>query len=68
MMIAPSTFNEAKKSKIWCKAVDDEFESLEKFDTWSVCSLPEGKMTIGCIWLFKLTPNANGSVERPKFV
>lgn len=51
-----------------CKAVDDEFESLEKFDTWSVCSLPEGKKTIGCIWLFKRKPNADGAVERPKVV
>ena len=66
MLTAPSTFYEAKKSKIWCKVVDDEFESLEKLDTWSVCSLLEGKKTIGYRWLFKLKLNAYGTVERPK--
>ena len=45
----PKTFNEVKKSKEWwCAVVDDEFVSLERLDTWNVCSLPEGKETIGC--------------------
>lgn len=63
-MTAPSTFNEAKKSKEWCKAW---MTSLSLYlDTWSICSLPEGKMTLGSRWLFKLKLNADGSVERPK--
>lgn len=41
-------------------------DSLENLDTWSVCSLPDGKSTIGCRWLFKLKLNADGTVERHK--
>lgn len=29
----PKSFNEVKKSKEWCAAVDDEFVSLERLDT-----------------------------------
>jgi len=66
VLTTPSTFKEAKKSEFWCKAMDDEFDSLENLDTWSVCSLPDGKSTIGCRWIFKLKLNADGTVERPK--
>ena len=62
----PLNFLEAKKSKEWCNAVDAEFSSLEDLDTWEVCSLPEGKSTVGCKWIFKLKLHADGTVERHK--
>lgn len=62
----PLNFSEAKKSKEWCNAVDAEFSSLEDLDTWEVCSLPKGKRTVGCKWIFKLKLHADGTVERHK--
>ena len=62
----PLNFSEAKKSKEWCNAVDVEFSSLEDLDTWEVCSLHEGKSTVGCKWILKLKLHADGTVERHK--
>lgn len=46
--------------------MDVEFSSLEALDTWEVCSLPEGKSTVGCKWIFKLKLQADGTIERQK--
>ena len=62
----PKSFNEVKKSKEWCAAVDDEFVPLERLDTWDVCSLPEGNETIGCKWLHKVKLNDDSTLDRNK--
>ena len=62
----PLNFSEPKKSKEWCNDVDVEFGALEALDTWEVCSLPEGKSTVGCKWIFKLKVHADGTVEQHK--
>ena len=46
--------------------MDVEFGSLEALDTWEVCSLSEGKSTVGCKWIFKLKLHDDGTVERHK--
>ena len=43
-----------------------ELEAMESNKTWSVCSLPEDKHTIGCKWVYKVKFNSNGSIERYK--
>lgn len=43
-----------------------EINALEDTNTWIVCSLPEGKDPIGCIWVYKVKLNADGSLERFK--
>lgn len=52
------------KTKEWCDAVTVEYDSLEGLDTWDICSLLEGKETIGCKWVFKLKLHSDGSFER----
>lgn len=62
----PSTFKQAMQSAVWKKAVDVEFEGMERNKTWSVQTLPPGKNVVGCRWLFSYKYNADGTIERPK--
>ena len=41
-------------------------KALEKNKTWNVTTLPDGKKTIGCKWVFTLKYNSDGSIERYK--
>jgi hypothetical protein len=36
----------------------EELSSLERNDTWELCSLPSGRKAIKCKWVFKLKQNA----------
>ncbi|XP_050916219.1 uncharacterized mitochondrial protein AtMg00820-like [Lathyrus oleraceus] len=44
----------------------EEMKTLEKNKTWSVMSLPNGKKTVGCKWVFTVKYNLDGSIERYK--
>ena len=43
-----------------------ELAALESNHTWSLTSLPPGKHSIGCKWVYKIKLKADGSVERHK--
>lgn len=43
----PSTFEEAEKDTKWIEAMDEEIHSIEKNQTWKLCSLPDGAKCIG---------------------
>jgi Reverse transcriptase (RNA-dependent DNA polymerase) len=62
----PMSFEEANKSIIWKRAMEDELVALEKNQTWKIVQLPEGKRTVGCRWIYKTKFNSDGSVERHK--
>ncbi|KAG7582883.1 Retrotransposon Copia-like N-terminal [Arabidopsis suecica] len=62
----PCTYAQAKKIQEWLDAMEIEIEALETTNTWTVCSLPDGKKPIGCKWVFKVKLNADGSLERFK--
>ena len=44
----------------------EEITTLEKNQTWELATLPEGKKTIGCKWVFTIKYNADRQVERLK--
>lgn len=44
----------------------EELKAMERTSTWIVCPLPPGKKTIGCKYVYKVTHNSDGSVERYK--
>ncbi|CAJ2657582.1 unnamed protein product [Trifolium pratense] len=48
----------------WREAVLEEMKALEKNKTWSVMTLPDGKKTVGCKWVFTVKYNSDGSIER----
>jgi len=37
----------------WITAMQEEVESLLKYETWEFVNLPEGKQVISCKWIFK---------------
>jgi hypothetical protein len=55
----PNTQEEAINSAVWKAAIMEELSSLERNDNWELCSLPLGRKSIKCKWVFKLKQNAD---------
>ncbi|CAN1141771.1 Retrovirus-related Pol polyprotein from transposon TNT 1-94 [Linum perenne] len=62
----PRNIMEALKDANWSSAVDEEMRALQDNNTWSIVSLPEGKKSVGCKWVFTVKCNTDGSIERYK--
>lgn len=62
----PSNVQEALESKPWKEAMDAEYQSLMKNNTWELVDLPPGKKVIGCKWIFKTKYEADGSIDKHK--
>lgn len=43
-----------------------ELDAMESNKTWSVTSLPNGKLSIGCRWIYKIKYKSDGTIERYK--
>ncbi|UYV73120.1 hypothetical protein LAZ67_10001878, partial [Cordylochernes scorpioides] len=50
-----------QNSKKWKLAMDDEFNSLMKNQTWTYVTLPQDRKAIACKWVYKIKQNADGS-------
>lgn len=53
----PETVEEAlnsAQSEKWMVAMDEEYQSLVKNNTWTICSLPAGRNAIRNKWVFKI--------------
>lgn len=50
----------------WQKAMDSEYSSLVKNNTWTLCDLPPGKKPIPCKWVFKTKLDADGNIIKYK--
>lgn len=46
--------------------MDEEFQSIEKNQTWDLVELPKDKDVIGVKWVYKPKYNADGKVEKHK--
>ncbi|XP_024187552.2 uncharacterized protein LOC112192448 isoform X2 [Rosa chinensis] len=62
----PSKVQDAMKDEKWMKAMTVEMDALEKNCTWELVSLPPGKKTVGCRWVYTVKHNSDGSVDRYK--
>ncbi|KAG7582944.1 Zinc finger CCHC-type superfamily [Arabidopsis suecica] len=62
----PKNFYEAKGSKEWTLACEEEINSIEKFKVWDLVDLPFGVKPIGLKWVFKLKRNSDGSINKYK--
>ncbi|CAL2251991.1 unnamed protein product [Prunus armeniaca] len=62
----PTKVSEALKDPKWVKVIKDEMKALEKNQTWTLETIPRGKKTIKCKWVFTIKHNADGSIERYK--
>ena len=57
----PRNFEEAKKCIEWQEAMQNELSALKRAKTWDFQTLPIGKKTIGCRWVFKVKTKSDGS-------
>ncbi|CAL8152273.1 unnamed protein product [Prunus armeniaca] len=62
----PTKVSEALKDPKWVQAIKEEMKAFEKNQTWTLKTIPRGKKTIGCRWVFTIKHNADGSIERYK--
>lgn len=65
----PQSIEEAKQRDDWIEwknAIESEYESLMKNNTWSLCDLPIGRKAISGKWVFKLKRKANGDIDKYK--
>ena len=65
----PTDFKDAISSPeahLWREAVNEEYASLMKNETWSLVHLPPGRTAIKSRWVFKVKPGISGSATRHK--
>ena len=62
----PIDYEQAKQHEPWINAMNDEYASLMKNQTWELVELPENKVPIGSKWLYKLKFKADGTIDKFK--
>lgn len=65
----PSSLSEMRKRDDWSKweaAMQEEIDSLERNNTWTLTKIPEGRVPITCKWVFKLKRGEDGGNDRYK--
>ena len=59
-------FEEVVSHEEWRQAIQEEYVSILRNQTWDLVPLPPGKKPIGLRWVFKLKKNSNGEIARYK--
>jgi transposase InsO family protein len=62
----PSSYREAMEGPErihWQKAIEEEYSSLKKNNTWKLEKLPAGRRAIASMWVFKKKINADGTLR-----
>lgn len=62
----PRTSQDALKDLKWKKFVDEEIIAIKSDGLWALTRLPNGKIGVGCKWIFIVKYKSDGSVERFK--
>ncbi|GKB82293.1 uncharacterized mitochondrial protein-like protein [Tanacetum coccineum] len=62
----PQSFTQASKDVKWIEAMNKEIQALEQNKTWTLTTLPQGKIPIGSKWVYKIKLQADGNIERYK--
>ena len=60
------SYEQAKDKKEWVNAMNEEYNSIMKNQTWELTKLPKIKILIGCKWLFKSKFKFDGSIDKYK--
>jgi len=64
--IEPKSYVEAIRSDCWKQAMQLELNALDQNGTWTIVDLPSQVKPIGCIWVYRIKYNVDGSIERYK--
>lgn len=59
----PKTVKQALADPQWKNAMQEEYDDLQKNNTWSLVYLPPNRKAIGCKWVFRVKENYDGSVN-----
>lgn len=62
----PTSLEEALADLQWKKAMQSEYDSIMKNNTWELVDLPPKKKVIGTKWIWKAKYKADGSLEKYK--
>jgi hypothetical protein len=62
----PRHFQAALGIPHWRAAMEQEFQALQKNDTWRLVPPPSGVNIIDSKWVFKVKKHADSSIERYK--
>lgn len=62
----PIDYEQAKQHEPWINAMNDEYASIMKNQTWELVELPENKVPIGSKWLYKMKFKADGTIDKFK--
>ncbi|RVX13401.1 Vacuolar protein sorting-associated protein 53 A [Vitis vinifera] len=62
----PKSTSEALSHLGWQQAMVDEMAALHSNGTWDLVSLPLGKSTVGCRWVYIVKVGPDGQVDRLK--
>ena len=62
----PPTYKVASSYPNWCKAMDAEFDALQKHQTWVLVPPSPHFNLVGCKWVYKLKLHSDGSIARYK--
>jgi hypothetical protein len=65
-MIEPAYFEESEKDKFFNKDMDEEFDQIEKNDTWELVPKRKDKNVIETKWVYMNKLNEYGQVTRNK--
>ena len=49
----PQTYEYASDYPIWKTTMKEEYNSLQKNDTWELVDLPPGRKLVKCKWVYK---------------
>ena len=62
----PNNVQEALKDPRRRETMNEEMKALQKNSTWKVVDLPEGKIPVGCRWVFTIKYKVDGTIKRCK--
>eukprot|EP00249_Psilotum_nudum_P025147 c29390_g1_i1 orf=407-4477(+) len=62
----PTSYEEARTSPSWRKAMVEEMEALSRNHTWELVDRPTKRKVIGTKWIYKVKYKSDGSLERYK--
>eukprot|EP01018_Ginkgo_biloba_P028622 Gb_03615 [translate_table: standard] len=65
-LFEPQTFQEASGRPEWDRAMQAEYGTLMRNNTWDLVVLPSGKKPIDCKWVYKVKCKANGTLDKYK--